>query len=217
MSETLRIYISRDATSLALGAEATARAIAAQAQQRGVTIELVRTGSRGMFWLEPLVEVAGIGDSGLGIRTAYGPVKVDDVADLFDANFLHGGAHALRIGVVEELPFFKNQQRLTFARVGITDPLSVADYVAHGGFRGLEKALAMTPAEIVKEVTESGLRGRGGAAFPTGIKWKTVLDASNGAATGSSESPIPNPPSRLPNTSSATPTKATPAPFPTAC
>ena len=172
MSGTLKIHLSCDATSLALGADATARAITAQAQQRGVAIELVRTGSRGMFWLEPLVEVATA--SG---RVAYGPVSAADVPALFDADFAHAGAHALRLGAVEELPFFKSQQRLTFARVGLTDPLSIADYIAHGGFRGLEKALAMAPAEIVQQVTDSGLRGRGGAAFPTGIKWKTVLDA----------------------------------------
>ena len=120
---------------------------------------------------------------------------------LFDAGFLHGGAHALRLGPVEAIPYFAKQERLTFARVGITDPLSLDDYVAHGGYRGPDAALAMTPAAIVQEVTESGLRGRGGAAFPTGIKWKTVLDA----------------PADQKYTSPATPTKATRAPSPIAC
>jgi formate dehydrogenase iron-sulfur subunit len=108
---------------------------------------------------------------------AYGPVTVADVAPLFDAGFHEGGRHALGHGLTEDIAWLKNQERLTFARCGITDPVSVASYVAHGGFEGLKKALAMAPAAIVKEVTESGLRGRGGAGFPTGIKWKTVHDA----------------------------------------
>ena len=170
MSGAVKLYISRDATSLALGADATARAITAEAARRGIAIDLIRTGSRGMFWLEPLVEVATAAG-----RVGYGPVTAGDVSALFDADLVHGGAHALCVGAVDELPFFKSQQRLTFARVGLTDPLSVADYVAHGGFRGLIKALGMVPADIVEEVTDSGLRGRGGAAFPTGIKWNTVL------------------------------------------
>jgi formate dehydrogenase iron-sulfur subunit len=170
----LRIYVSRDATALALGAEATARAIVEMAHARGVAIELVRNGSRGLFWLEPLVEVAT--PSG---RIAYGPIAAADVPALFDAGFLQGGEHASRIGAIEQHPWFQKQERLTFARVGITDPLSVDDYITYGGYRGLKNALALQPAQIVAAVTESGLRGRGGAAFPTGIKWKTVLDTAS--------------------------------------
>jgi len=169
----VKIFVPRDATALALGAEATARAIVDEAKQRGIEIELVRNGSRGMFWLEPLVEVATPAG-----RIAYGPVKAADVAALFDANFVQGEAHALRVGAVGDQPWFRNQQRLCFARVGVTDPLSVDDYVAHGGHAGLRNALAMSGVDIVKAVTDSGLRGRGGAAFPTGIKWNTVLGAA---------------------------------------
>jgi len=165
-----RVYVPRDATALALGADAVARAIAAEAQRRGVAVDIVRNGSRGMFWLEPLVEVQ-VGDA----RIAYGPVKAGDVAGLFDAGFQGGGAHALRHGAVEDIAWFGRQERLCFARVGVTDPLSVEDYVAHGGYRGLRNALALAGADIVRTVTDSGLRGRGGAAFPTGIKWNTVL------------------------------------------
>jgi formate dehydrogenase iron-sulfur subunit len=110
-------------------------------------------------------------------RIAYGPVQPEDVAALFDADFLHGGAHALALGPTEDIEYLKNQQRLTFARVGIIDPRSLDDYLAHGGYRGLDAALRMNGAQIVQTVTDSGLRGRGGAAFPTGIKWKTCLDA----------------------------------------
>lgn len=167
-----KIYVPRDATALALGAGRVADAIAAEAQRRGIDIQLVRTSSRGLFWLEPLVEI----DSADG-RLGYGPVKVGDVAALFDAGLLEGGAHAKRLGLVEQIPFLKKQERLNFARAGITDPVSLDDYRAHGGYRGLDNALKMAPADIVAAVTESGLRGRGGAAFPAGIKWKTVLGA----------------------------------------
>src|SRR5690606_818971 len=118
-----------------------------------------------LYWLEPLVEV--VTDRG---RIAYGPVRVRAVPSLFDADFLQGGSHPLRLGPTEDLSYLKNQERLTFARVGITDPVSLDDYLAHEGFRGLRRALEMAPSAIVDEVTTSGLRGRGGAAFPTGIK-----------------------------------------------
>jgi formate dehydrogenase iron-sulfur subunit len=165
------VYVPRDATALSLGAESIAKAVAAEAQRRGLDVRVVRNGSRGMFWLEPLVEV--VTPSG---RQAYGPVAASDVAGLFDAGFLQGARHPLHQGLTEEIPYLKSQQRLTFARVGVIDPINIEDYVAHGGYEGLKRALAMTPAQIVQTVTDSGLRGRGGAAFPTGIKWKTVMD-----------------------------------------
>lgn len=171
---TTKIFVPRDSTALALGADDVARAIEREAARRGADVRIVRNGSRGMFWLEPLVET----DTAQG-RVAYGPVTPDDVPALFDAGFLAGGAHALAHGPTGEIPFLKNQERLTFARVGITDPLSLDDYIAHEGYAGLTRALAMAPAQIVQEVTDSGLRGRGGAAFPTGIKWKTVLGAAS--------------------------------------
>lgn len=166
----VKVFVPCDSSALSLGADRTAKAIMAEAQKRGVKIELVRNGSRGLFWLEPMVEVAT--DKG---RVAYAPVQPKDVPDLFDADFLNGGAHPLNLGLTEELTWLKKQQRLTFARVGITDPVSLDDYLAHDGYKGLKNALKMTGAEIVKAVTDSGLRGRGGAAFPTGIKWNTVL------------------------------------------
>jgi formate dehydrogenase iron-sulfur subunit len=167
-----RIYVPIDSTALSLGADKVAKAIAAEAAKRGIAIELVRNGSRGAFWLEPMVEVqtpAG--------RMAYGPVQPKDVGALFDAGFVTGGQHALSLGLTDDIGYLKNQERLTSARIGITDPLSLDDYIDHGGFGGLDNALAMNGADVVKEVTESGLRGRGGAAFPTGIKWNTVLGA----------------------------------------
>jgi len=165
------VYISRDSSALSVGADSVATAIRKEAANRGIEIQLVRIGSRGMVWLEPLVEV-GTPDG----RVAYGPVSVADIGGLFDAGFLDARPHRLLLGPTEQIPYFKSQERLTFARVGITDPVSLADYLEHGGFKGLANALKLSGDQIIKEVTESGLRGRGGAAFPTGIKWKTAYD-----------------------------------------
>ena len=165
-----RVYVSCDASATSLGADEVAAALVAAAGNGA--IELIRIGTRGLLWLEPLIEVETAGG-----RVGYGPASVADVPSLLAAGLLKGGAHPLNVGRVEDLPWFKSQQRLTFARVGIVDPESLADYRREGGYAGLERALAMQPADIVQAVTDSGLRGRGGAAFPTGIKWKTVLEA----------------------------------------
>jgi len=171
---SIRIYVPGDSTALALGADDVASAIAAEASRRGVAVDIVRNGTRGLLWLEPLVEV----DTAAG-RIGFGPVDEADVAALFDAGFHLGqSGHALSLGLVEGIPYLAKQSRLTFARAGVTDPLSLADYEAHDGYKGLRNALAMEPAAIVAAVTASGLRGRGGAAFPTGIKWNTVLKAA---------------------------------------
>jgi formate dehydrogenase iron-sulfur subunit len=168
-----RVFVPKDLAALAVGADKVAQAIADIARDRGKDITIVRNGSRGMFFLEPLVEV----ETKAG-RIGYGPVAPRDIPSLFDADFLNGGAHVLRIGRPEDHPFLARQTRLTFARCGITDPLSLEDYAAHAGWRGLQRALEIGPAAIVTEVTQSGLRGRGGAGFPTGIKWKTVADTA---------------------------------------
>ncbi len=151
----IKLYVPRDSAALALGADDTAATLAAEAARRGVAIELVRNGSRGLFWLEPLVEV----QTAQG-RVAYGPVEADDVPALFDA-LIHGAEHPLCHGLTDDIPYLKKQERLTFSRVGITDPLSLADYQAHEGFAGLRKALAMSSSDIVQTVLDSGLRGRG--------------------------------------------------------
>jgi formate dehydrogenase iron-sulfur subunit len=166
------VYVPCDSTALAVGAEDISSAIAAQAAARGLEIAIVRNGSRGVFWLEPLVEVATPAG-----RFGYGPVTTADVESLFDAGFHVGGVHRLALGRIDELPWLKSQQRLTFARIGRIDPRSLADYEAHEGYAGLRRALTMSTEQIVAEVTESGLRGRGGAAFPTGIKWQTAARA----------------------------------------
>lgn len=168
---SITVYVPRDSAALAVGADRVARRIADEAAKRGLAVDLVRNGSRGLFWLEPLVEVA----TPQG-RIAYGPVAEGDVAGLFDAGLLSGGAHALCHGPTDEIAYLKKQERLTFARMGLTDPLSTTDYTAHEGLQGLRRALTLTPAQLVQEVMDSGLRGRGGAAFPAAIKWKTVLN-----------------------------------------
>jgi len=167
---SVTLYVPRDAVALGLGANKVARALFAGAERRGLDVTIVRTGSRGLFWLEPMVEV-GTPEG----RVAYGPVKVSDVDALLDAGLTTGGEHALRLGDPEKIPFLARQQRLTFHRCGVVDPVSVADYRAHGGYRGLEAALKLDAEGIVAAVRDSGLRGRGGAGFPAGIKWNTVM------------------------------------------
>ena len=166
------VFVPCDAAALSLNADALAQAIADEAKARKIDVRIVRNGTRGMVSLEPLVEVALSNG-----RVGYGPAAVSDVRSLFDADFLTGGKHPLNIGLVAEIPYFKKQERLTFARVGVTDPTSLDDYISHEGYQGLMRALSLNPADVIKEVLDSGLRGRGGAAFPTGIKWKTVADA----------------------------------------
>ena len=183
----LRVYVPCDVAALACGADAVARAILAEAEVRSLPLKMVRNGSRGMLWLEPLVEV----QTARG-RVAWGPVTAADVASMFDAGCFDpepvaaahgqqepwpGSAHPLCHGLTEDMPYLRRQERLTFARVGIIDPHDLADYEAHGGWQGLRRALAMTPEAIVAEIIASGLRGRGGAAFPTGLKWQTVQQA----------------------------------------
>jgi len=171
-----RIYVPRDSAALALGADALADAIAHEAAQRGIAIELIRNGSRGLLWLEPLVEVA----TPRG-RVGYANADAAEVASLFDAGFVDasfdGSAHPRHVGIVDEIPYLQKQQRLTFARIGITDPLSTDDYLAHGGLEGLKQALTADGDAACEALIESGLRGRGGAAFPAGIKWRTVRGA----------------------------------------
>ena len=166
-----RIYVPGDAAAVACGADEIAAAIEHLAASRGEEIEIIRNGSRGMHWLEPMLEVV----TGQG-RIAYGPVELADVESIFNAMIADGGDHKLRVGTPEEHPFMKRQTRLTFARCGIVDPRSLDDYKMHDGYQGLAKALA-NPAGIVAEMIDSGLRGRGGAGFPTGVKWKTVAEA----------------------------------------
>ena len=164
-----KVFVPGDSSALAVGAEATARAIADEARARGAEIEIVRTGSRGLFWLEPMIEV----ETASG-RVAYGPVASSEAGSLFAAGFLAGGAHAKSLGLVDQISYLEGQQRLVFARCGVTDPLSLEDYRRHGGLQGLQRAISLGAKAVIEEVLASGLRGRGGAGFPTGIKWRTV-------------------------------------------
>ena len=169
----MRIFVPRDAAAISVGADEVAAAIEQTAAKRDVPIKIIRNGSRGLMWLEPMIEVATLKG-----RVAYGPVTPADVPSLFEAMVSTNGSHPLRLGLTEEIPWLKRQTRLTFARCGIIDPRSTEDYRAHDGYKGLERALTLTSDAILADVTASGLRGRGGAGFPTGIKWKTVAQTS---------------------------------------
>ncbi len=166
---SVRVFLPGDSSALSVGADAVAAALLSEARARGVDLTIVRTGSRGLFWLEPLVEV----ETSAG-RVGFGPVGPQDVASLFEAEFWTGGPHLKAVGPVESIPYLARQQRLVFARCGLTDPLSLDDYRRLGGLRGLERALSLGPKATVEAVVASGLRGRGGAGFPTGVKWRTA-------------------------------------------
>jgi formate dehydrogenase iron-sulfur subunit len=168
---SLRLFVPCDAAALSVGADEVAQALQASAATLGLEVEMIRTGSRGLYWLEPMVEVA----TSKG-RVAFGPVTADDVPSLLKA-IKAEKPHKLQLGLTEQIPWLKRQTRLTFARCGVIDPLSLDDYRAHGGYKGLARALSLTPDAIIGEVMTSGLRGRGGAGFPTAIKWKTVAQA----------------------------------------
>ncbi len=165
------VYIPGDSGALAVGADEVAAAFTAAVADRS-GIDIVRNGSRGLYWLEPLVEV----ETPAG-RFAYGPVTPQDVASVLAAA-LAGEPHPLALGLVGDIPWLKRQTRLTFSRCGVSDPLSMAGYRRHGGLAGLERALALGPEAIIEQVVQSGLRGRGGAGFPTGIKWRTVAQTA---------------------------------------
>ena len=178
----ITLFVPRDTSALSMGADDVVQALKFQCQDLTDDVTIVRNGSRGLFYLEPLVEV--LTPKG---RVAYGPVQVEDVESLLAQGLLNGNSdHPLYLGLTEEIPYLAKQQRLTFSRAGIIDPININDYIEHGGFAGLSKALAMFEQDgdngqqkIVDEIKTSGLRGRGGAAFPTGIKWQTVLDAKS--------------------------------------
>ncbi len=167
-----KIYVPRETAAISVGADEVALSIAQIAKQNGFDIELIRNGSWGASWLEPLVEVEVDGS-----RIAYGNVAADDVASMFAADLINGGEHPRRLGPTTEIPYLINQDRWTFWRCGLVNPLSIEDFQAHQGFKALSKAFSDGSEAVLTAVMESGLRGRGGAGFPTGIKWRTVADA----------------------------------------
>ncbi len=170
----VRIFIPADAAAKSVGADAVASAVRDEAARRGLGVEIVRTGSRGLLWLEPMVEV----ETTRG-RVAYGNVRAVDVASLFEIGFLEGAEHPRSLGPVDDILYLRTQTRLTFARVGVNDPLSFGAYLAGGGMMGLERAQAIGADAILEEMTASGLRGRGGAGFPAALKWRSVRGAQS--------------------------------------
>ena len=171
------IFIPQDTTSLALGSDQVASLLMELSNDRGLDVNLTRNGSRGMFWLEPLLEVEFEDD-----RVGFGPVTLADVPSIIDIledsqDDFNNITHPLFLGRIESIEYLAKQQRLTFKRSGLCDPTCIKSYQNLSGFEGLTRALPLSSQSIVDEIKNSGLRGRGGAAFPAGIKWQTVLDA----------------------------------------
>ncbi len=173
MSDAIKVYVPREAAAVSLGADEVAERIASAAKKSKADVAIIRNGSWGITWLEPMVEVSIDGQ-----RIAYGPVAPEDVDGLVAAGFFEGGDHELKLGPTEDIDWLKNQDRWTFRRCGLIDPLSIDEYQANGGFAGLQKAFEAGATHVLEQVKASGLRGRGGAGFPTGIKWQTVADAA---------------------------------------
>jgi len=163
------VYVPADTSAVSVGADEVAAALHRALPEATI----VRTGTRGMLWREPLVEV----DTDRG-RVGYGNVGVEDVPTLADV-IVVGGPHPLRVGLIEDEPWLAGQQRWIFERVGVIPPLDPEAFEAHGGLAGLRGALALPPSQVIDIVTGSGLRGRGGAGFPTGLKWRTVADTES--------------------------------------
>src|SRR3954447_14520605 len=138
----LIVYVPRDSAATSVGADEVATALVRAAARENRPIEVIRNGSRGMLWLEPLVEIATADG-----RVGYGPVSPADVDGLVAAGLFDAAEHPSRLGVVEDLPWLATQNRVTFARVGVIDPLSPEDYLAHGGLTGLRRALQMPAAD----------------------------------------------------------------------
>ena len=173
-SQAIKLFVPRDTSACALGADEVARLLVKHFEESNESVDVIRNGSRGLYWLEPLIEIES--ESG---RVAYGPIKPSDVEEFIAQScWTINTSHPKYLGLTEEIPYLKKQNRITFARVGLIDPLSVSDFKNYAGFAGLEVAINCDPQKIVNCIKESGLRGRGGAAFPTGIKWQTVLDTS---------------------------------------
>ena len=168
---TTRVFVPRETSAVSVGADEVAIAIAREAKKSGESIELVRNGSWGATWLEPMVEVDVV-----GVRIVYGNVTDNDVAGLFASGFLTGGEHAKRVGPLMEIPYLIKQDRWTFFRCGLIDPLSIDDFRKTQGFNAIEKAFEIGAEKVIETVTASGLRGRGGAGFPAGIKWRTAAE-----------------------------------------
>ena len=172
MADPLKLYIPLDSAAVSLGADEVAKAMSKAAESRRLNLKIIRTGSRGMHWLEPLVEI-----DREGRRFAFGPVQPQDAKNLVDAISKQKYDHDKSLGWVDEIDYIASQNRLTFHRCGVIDPLNYGDYVRHGGGEGLKSALSKAPTKVCEEILTSGLRGRGGAGFPAGIKWKTVAAA----------------------------------------
>lgn len=146
----------------------------------GEKVEIKRIGCHGLCEQGPVVAIEPEG-------LFYCQVQQDDIEKIVDSHFVNGvpveelyfeSPTGERIPHYKDIPFYSKQHRIVLKNSGHIDPGKIDDYIAQGGYKGLERALKeMTPEEVVEEVLNSGLRGRGGAGFPAGLKWKLGRNA----------------------------------------
>ena len=184
-----KVYIGMGTCGLATGAGKVREAVEKWAESRGQSIEITPTGCIGFCQVEPIMDV--VVES--GHRLSYGQVQPEDVSFILDealnknnykidgllGQHRNGSTPLEGIPCLEEHPFFRKQLKKVLRNCGIINPVSLEEYKASGGFAGLGKALAMTPRDVIDEVTRSGLRGRGGGGFTTGKKWLFAYNENN--------------------------------------
>jgi formate dehydrogenase iron-sulfur subunit len=180
MTTQRKWYLSGDSSAIALGADRLAKQLLAA----DTSLNLIRNSSRALFWLEPLLEVELPTQSGLR-RIGFGPLNKATLTALLAEGLLDIHAdhallkHPLCLGHLNEHTFLKTQQRVVFKRLGLHAPLDIAAYTSSQGFVGLARVLTLQPTQVIEQLKASGLRGRGGAAFPAAIKWQTVANAAS--------------------------------------
>lgn len=170
----MRVRIGFGSCGIAAGARKVMDEFGKEFKNRGLDIKIDRTGCNGMCFNEPLVEVFG-DDNAVSMYVKVAPEMVGEIIE----KHIIGGTPVEEYLVSEDdMSFLKRQKRVALRNCGNMDPESIDDYISTGGYAAFEKCLKeMTPEEVIEEIKISGLRGRGGAGFPTWFKWNATKNA----------------------------------------